>query len=62
MLYQVLPSGKKGLAVRTPKELIPHLLKNIEDGDVYLIKGSNSIGLSLLVSELCGLNGRKISR
>ena len=60
--YQALPSGKKGLAVRNPKELIPHLLKNIEDGDVYLIKGSNSIGLSLLVSELCGLNGRKISR
>jgi len=60
--YHDLPSGKKGLVVRNPGELIPHLLKNIEDGDVYLIKGSNSVGLSLLVSELCGLNGQKISR
>jgi len=44
------------LLVRNPKELISHLLINAEDRDIYLIKGSNSIGLSFIVDKLYDLN------
>ena len=55
-LHSKLPKGQKGLLVRNPKELISHLLINAEDRDIYLIKGSNSIGLSFIVDKLYDLN------
>ena len=55
-LHSKLPEGQKGLLVRNPKELISHLLINAEDRDIYLIKGSNSIGLSFIVDKLYDLN------
>ena len=51
-----ITKGQKGLLVRNPKELISHLLINAEDRDIYLIKGSNSIGLSFIVDKLYDLN------
>ena len=50
------PKEKKGLLVRKPKDLISHILINAEDRDIYLIKGSNSIGLSFIVDKLYDLN------
>ena len=61
-LYNELPASKKGLLVKSPSELIDYLFKHIKDRDVYIIKGSNSIGLSFLVTELCKLDGQIISR
>ena len=55
-LHSKLPKGQKGLLVRNPKELISHLLNDAEDRDIYLIKGSNSIGLSFIVDKLYDLN------
>ena len=55
-LHSKLPKGQKGLLVRNPKELISHLLINAEDRDIYLIKGSNSIGLSFIANRLYKLN------
>ena len=59
-LHQNLSDKIKGLSVRSPKDFIPHLLSTIQDKDVYVVKGSNSIGLSLIVAELCKLNGQVI--
>ena len=55
-LYKKLPKEQKGLLVRNPKELISQILINAEDRDIYLIKGSNSIGLSFIVDKLYDLN------
>ncbi len=55
-LYFKLPKKQKGMLVRKPKELISHILINAEDRDIYLIKGSNSIGLSFIVDKLYNLN------
>ena len=59
-LYRELPIEKKGLLVDTPKDLISHIKNNLKDGDIYLIKGSNSIGLSFIVNKLYDLNGNFI--
>ena len=59
-LYRELPREKKGLLVDTPKDLIFHIKNNLKDGDIYLIKGSNSIGLSFIVNKLYDLNGNYI--
>ena len=55
-LHSKLPKEQKGLLVRKPKELISYLFNNAKDGDIYLIKGSNSIGLSFIVDKLYDLN------
>ena len=60
VLHQNLSGKNKGLLVRSPKDFLPHLLSTIQDRDVYVVKGSNSIGLSLIVAELCKLNGQVI--
>ena len=61
-LHQNLSSKIKGLSIKCPKDFLPQLLSTIQDKDVYLVKGSNSIGLSFLVAELCKLNGQDIKR
>ena len=61
-LHQNLSGKNKGLSVRSPEELLPHLLNTIQNRDVYVVKGSNSIGLSFIVAELCKLNGQDILR
>ena len=61
-LYQNLPPSKKGLIVKKPKDLMPYILSNIRDKDIYMVKGSNSIGLFSIVTELCNLDGETISR
>ena len=55
-LHSKLPKEQQGLLVRNPRELISYLLINAEDRDIYLIKGSNSIGLSFIVDKLYDLN------
>ena len=55
-LYLELPKEKKGLLVSNPSDLLSHILINVEDRDIYLIKGSNSIGLSFIVDKLYDLN------
>mgnify|MGYP001170518252 CR=1 FL=1 len=59
-LYCGLSHKIKGLSVRDPKDLLPHLLSTIQDRDVYVVKGSNSVGLSFIVAELCKLKGQII--
>ena len=51
-LYLELPQEKKGLLVSNPSDLLSHILINAEDRDIYLIKGSNSIGLSIIANKL----------
>ena len=55
-LYLKLPEEKKGLLVSNPSDLLSHILINAEDRDIYLIKGSNSIGLSFIANKLYKLN------
>ena len=55
-LYSELPQEKKGLLVSNPSDLLSHILINAEDRDIYLIKGSNSIGLSFIANKLYKLN------
>ena len=55
-LYLELPQEKKGLLVSNPSDLLSHILINAEDRDIYLIKGSNSIGLSFIANKLYKLN------
>ena len=55
-LYLELPQEKKGLLVSNPSDLLSHILINVEDRDIYLIKGSNSIGLSFIANKLYKLN------
>ena len=55
-LYLELPQEKKGLLVSNPSDLLSHILINAEDRDIYLIKGSNSIGLSFIANRLYKLN------
>ena len=55
-LYLELPQEKKGLLVSKPSDLLSHILINAEDRDIYLIKGSNSIGLSFIANKLYKLN------
>ena len=59
-LHSKLPKEQKGLLVRNPKELISYLLNNAEDRDIYLIKGSNSIGLSFIANRLYKLNNKYV--
>ena len=55
-LHEKLPEEKKGLLVTKAEDLISHILINAEDRDIYLIKGSNSIGLSFIVNKIYKLN------
>ena len=55
-LYLKLPQEKKGLLVSNPSDLLSHILINAKDRDIYLIKGSNSIGLSFIANKLYKLN------
>ena len=55
-LYLKLPQEKKGLLVSNPSGLLSHILINAKDRDIYLIKGSNSIGLSFIANKLYKLN------
>ena len=59
-LHQNLSGNVKGLSIKCPKDFLPQLLSTIQDKDVYLVKGSNSIGLSFIVAELCKLKGQII--
>ena len=55
-LHSKLPKEQKGMLVSKPQEIISQILINAEDRDIYLIKGSNSIGLSFIVDKLYDLN------
>ena len=59
-LYLELPEGKKGLLVEKSEDLFSYLLSNMKNGDIYLIKGSNSMGLSFIVNKLYDLNNNYI--
>ena len=59
-LYFNLPVSKRGLLVSNPKDLMTHILFDAQDRDIYLIKGSNSIGLSFIVNKLYNLDDRSI--
>ena len=59
-LYLELPQEKKGLLVSNPSDLLSHILINAEDRDIYLIKGSNSIGLSFIANKLYKLNNKYV--
>lgn len=48
----VLPEVKQHICVRNPLELIPSLLRDLQNGDVILVKGSKGSRVSVVVDEL----------
>ena len=48
-LFDVLPESKKAMAFLTPSEVIEPLKSILQDGDIVLIKGSNSMQLGKIL-------------
>ncbi|MGY3439459.1 MULTISPECIES: UDP-N-acetylmuramoyl-tripeptide--D-alanyl-D-alanine ligase [unclassified Marinovum] len=48
-LWQALPADKRGLWHEKTADMLPEMRRDLRAGDIVLIKGSNSIGLSALV-------------
>lgn len=48
----VLPEIKQHVCVRSPLDLVPSLIRDLQNGDVILIKGSKGSRVSLVVDEL----------
>ena len=53
-LYDVLPVEKQGFWTQTATEMIPVLMKELQTGDVVLVKASNGMGMKKIVSALKG--------
>ena len=51
-LYQILPMEQKGYCVSQVNDMLPILNNVIEQGDVVLIKGSNSLNLRAVIDSL----------
>ena len=55
-LYDVLPSSKRGFWTKTAKEMQHVLVNKLKNGDIVMIKGSFSMSMGTIVSELKRLN------
>ena len=55
-LYEVLPTSKQGFWTETAEEMQNVLVKKFKNGDIIMIKGSFSMGMNTIVSELKRLN------
>lgn len=54
-LHEALPSDKRGLHCETADEMARALPKTLEEGDIVLLKGSNSVKLARVVDALRNL-------
>lgn len=50
--FVVLPGIKQHVCVRNPLDLVPSLIRDLQNGDVVLVKGSKGSRVSLVVDEL----------
>ncbi|MGB0440262.1 MAG: glutamate ligase domain-containing protein, partial [Paracoccaceae bacterium] len=48
-LHEALPSQKRGRWTKTAKAMAGHILRDLDAGDVVMVKGSLSMGLSRVV-------------
>ena len=55
-LYDVLPSSKQGFWTETAEEMQHVLVNKFKNGDIVMIKGSFSMRMDTIVSELKRLN------
>ena len=55
-LYEVLPPSKQGFWTQTSEEMQHLLVNEFKNGDIIMIKGSFSMGMNTIVSELKRLN------
>ena len=55
-LYDVLPSSKQGFWTETAEEMQHVLVNKFKNGDIVMIKGSFSMRMGTIVSELKRLN------
>lgn len=53
-LFDALPFDRQGAAAASAAEIVPVLIRDLQDGDVVLIKASNGTGLSVVLSALKG--------
>lgn len=51
-LYDALPHDKRGAYAFTAKDLVPHIVKAMQAGDIITVKGSNSVGMKTVVEAL----------
>jgi UDP-N-acetylmuramoyl-tripeptide--D-alanyl-D-alanine ligase len=55
-LYKSLPSSKQGAYAINSKELLPHVINDIKDNDILMVKGSHGSKMALIVEALIELN------
>ena len=51
-LHEALPESQRGRWAATPEELVPHLGRLVDAGDVVLVKGSKGSRISLVVDAI----------
>ncbi len=51
-MFDALPAERRGVWTPTSAELIPHVLKDIQAGDVIMVKGSNGSRLAPVVAAI----------
>lgn len=51
-LHEALPDDRRGRWAATPEDLIPHLRRMVDAGDVVLVKGSKGSRVSILVDAI----------
>ncbi|MGZ9810509.1 UDP-N-acetylmuramoyl-tripeptide--D-alanyl-D-alanine ligase [Pseudoroseicyclus sp. H15] len=61
-LYDALPYERRGRWAETAEELIPHVARLVDAGDVVLVKGSKGIRVSKIVDAIRNLGHRGASR
>ncbi|NDV00362.1 UDP-N-acetylmuramoyl-tripeptide--D-alanyl-D-alanine ligase [Pseudoroseicyclus tamaricis] len=61
-LYEALPYERRGKWVETAEELIPHVARLVDAGDVVLVKGSKGSRVSKVVDAIRNLGHRSASR
>jgi UDP-N-acetylmuramoyl-tripeptide--D-alanyl-D-alanine ligase len=58
-LWDALPEEKQGQWAATAAELVPHVTRLVDAGDVVLVKGSKGSKVSLVVDAIRKLGHRR---
>ncbi len=62
VLYDALPDDKRGRWAETAQEMLGHVTRLVDSGDVVLVKGSKGIKVSLIVDAIRKLGQRNPTR